>query len=167
MELCLGTVQLGKNYGINNKSGKPSENDSFKILDYAIQNGIRCFDTAPAYEDAERILGDFIAKTKSKNVHLISKLRPDCFENGFENCKAVIERELKSTLQKLNVESLYGYILHRSSDIYHPEVTEALSEMKKQGLIQKYGVSIYEMGEGFESIKNNCTLVNGDCTPDF
>lgn len=159
MELCLGTVQLGKKYGINNKEGKPSENDSFRILDIAVQNGIRCFDTAPAYEDAERILGDFIAKTGNRDIRLVSKLRPGCFENGFDNCKTVIETELKSTLQKLHVDSLYGYILHNSADIYHPEVTEALADLQKQGLIQKYGVSIYEMEEGFESIKRNCTMV--------
>ena len=32
-KLILGTVQLGLNYGINNISGKPALEESFKILD--------------------------------------------------------------------------------------------------------------------------------------
>ena len=40
-ELCLGTVQFGMKYGINNTLGQPSEKDVFEMLDTAIENGIR------------------------------------------------------------------------------------------------------------------------------
>ena len=55
-DLCLGTVQFGMNYGINNTLGQPSEEDVFEMLDTAIKNGIHVFDTAKAYGTAEAVL---------------------------------------------------------------------------------------------------------------
>ena len=55
-KLVLGMVQLGLNYGINNRRGKPSKGESFSILDRAFEGGIRIFDTAAAYGNAEEIL---------------------------------------------------------------------------------------------------------------
>lgn len=48
MELCLGTVQLGMNYGIRGQK-QPSIDESMRILDYATHNGITSLDTANAY----------------------------------------------------------------------------------------------------------------------
>ena len=39
MQLCLGTVQFGMDYGIRNQK-KPNLQDAIKYLDYATQNGI-------------------------------------------------------------------------------------------------------------------------------
>ena len=39
-KIILGTVQLGLNYGINNKLGKPSEKAAFEILDTAQKSDI-------------------------------------------------------------------------------------------------------------------------------
>ena len=44
-KLCLGTVQLGMKYGINNALARqPTEEESFAILQTAIDEGIACFD---------------------------------------------------------------------------------------------------------------------------
>ena len=48
MELCLGTAQIGIPYGINNERSFSIQN-SFGILQIAIENNIRYFDTARAY----------------------------------------------------------------------------------------------------------------------
>lgn len=57
-KLCLGTVQFGLNYGINNFSGKPSKEAVFKMLDEALEQGITHIDTAVAYGDAESLLAN-------------------------------------------------------------------------------------------------------------
>ena len=57
-ELCLGTAQLGMNYGINNKVGKLQKESVFEILDIAIANNIRMWDTASIYGEAEELLGE-------------------------------------------------------------------------------------------------------------
>jgi aryl-alcohol dehydrogenase-like predicted oxidoreductase len=47
-KLCLGTVQFGLRYGINNQTGRPTREQVFAMLDLAVSQGILCFDTAAA-----------------------------------------------------------------------------------------------------------------------
>ena len=47
--LILGTVQFGLNYGIANKTGKPSKEQVEEILLNAFDSGINALDTANAY----------------------------------------------------------------------------------------------------------------------
>ena len=47
-DLCLGTVQFGMKYGINNRQGQPSMNDSVEMIKYAVDNGVKYIDTARA-----------------------------------------------------------------------------------------------------------------------
>ena len=46
-KLVLGTVQFGMDYGIANRSGQVSKEESDAILRLAWERGIRRFDTAP------------------------------------------------------------------------------------------------------------------------
>ena len=57
--LVLGTAQFGADYGIANESGRPSAHEVFKVLEYAWEQGVRRFDTAPEY-GSEALLGNFI-----------------------------------------------------------------------------------------------------------
>jgi aryl-alcohol dehydrogenase-like predicted oxidoreductase len=55
--LILGTAQLGLDYGVNNKQGKLTDAQAFKVLDAAQDNGFYGLDTSPLYGDSERIIG--------------------------------------------------------------------------------------------------------------
>ena len=83
-KLCLGTVQFGMKYGINNQLGRqPTMDESFSMLDYAISNGIGVIDTAAAYGEAEELLGSYLKKRQCKQeVKIISKLKPNIIDNG-------------------------------------------------------------------------------------
>ena len=48
-KIILGTVQFGFDYGINNNTGKPNQNEVKSIFDYAYNNNINFLDTAEAY----------------------------------------------------------------------------------------------------------------------
>jgi aryl-alcohol dehydrogenase-like predicted oxidoreductase len=52
----LGTVQFGSRYGVTNKLGKPSRKECEKIIETAIDAGIKYYDTAAYYGDADLIL---------------------------------------------------------------------------------------------------------------
>ncbi len=54
-KLTLGIVQLGMEYGIANKSGKPDMEKALEILQTAINKGINSFDTANAYGNSEEV----------------------------------------------------------------------------------------------------------------
>ena len=65
MELCLGTVQFGMDYGIRGQK-QPSVEQAVEMLDYATQNGINTIDTANAYGTAEDVVGTFLQKHSTK-----------------------------------------------------------------------------------------------------
>lgn len=153
-KLCLGTVQFGMNYGVNNQIGRqPTWNESFEMLDYALENSIDTIDTARAYGEAELILGEYFKNRKDKknNINVISKLRPNVIDEGVDIKKVVME-ECKNTLLRLNLEKLNGYLLHTPEYVYNDEIVSVLCELKKQRYVDNIGVSIYDLKEGIVAI---------------
>lgn len=148
-ELCLGTVQFGMKYGVNNQIGRqPAWEESFEMLDYAIDHGIDTIDTASAYGEAEQLLGSYFKKcTRRNEIKVISKLRPNVIEPGVQ-VKKTIQAECRDSLQKLGLERLNGYLLHTPEYIYNEDVLGALLQLKKDGYVENIGVSIYDLKEG-------------------
>lgn len=144
-KLTLGTVQFGLNYGVNNFKGKPTREKSLEMLDLAFQKGIRIFDTAYAYGDAEEILGEF-NKTRgfSTEIKIITKLKPNIISESKEKTYDIISRNLDESLKKLNRDYVDGYLFHTPSCIYDKKAIETLIELKNKGLVKNIGVSIYE-----------------------
>ena len=146
-KLCLGTVQLGMEYGINNAlSRQPTEKESFAILQTAIDEGIACFDTASAYGSAEEILGRFAIKKFP--VKVISKLRANVRPEG-----ASVVAEIQMSLNRIGLTKLYGYMLHRAEDFYLPGMLHGLQLAKEKGLIERIGVSVYEPQDALAAVK--------------
>lgn len=138
-QLCLGTVQLGMNYGIKNVLGRrPTYTESFAVLDAALEAGIRSFDTARVYGMAEEVLGCY-GLAQEENVRIISKLRPD-----LPNDAGAVLHEVKESLYRLKAQKLTCLMLHRASDMDRSAIMEALCRAKELGLTSAIGVSVYE-----------------------
>lgn len=153
-DLCLGTVQFGMNYGINNTLGQPSEEDVFEMLDTAIKNGIHVFDTARAYGTAEAVLGHYFEARKNRDsIEVISKLRPNVIRENETDVYGVIRREFEESLKRLHTDHLERYLLHTPEYIYQPQVLEGLRRLKEEKLVGHIGVSIYGLQEGYAALK--------------
>ena len=138
-KLILGTVQLGIPYGINNKLGQPSAERAFEILSSAHDNGIKFLDTAAAYGDSERIIGDYHKRT-DKRFSVITKFH---VKSG-----VAIQDQVDEALQRLDKKDLDVLQLHSYQDlIEYPQVLGILSDLKDKGLIGKIGVSLYTNSE--------------------
>ena len=147
-KLVLGTAQFGLKYGINNKTGKLSKPRVHEILKYAYDKGIKYFDVANAYGNAEEILGEFIEKNKLKNkISIISKLKPNILDGYKGKLGKLIEGQINLSLSRLKIDSLKGYLLHTPEYIYNNEVIRILKKIKKKGLIKNFGVSTYNEKE--------------------
>lgn len=156
-DLCLGTVQFGMKYGVNNFSGQPLLKDSFEMLDIAIKNGITTIDTARAYGTAEIILGQYFENRKNQDkVKVISKLCPNVVEADEKDIYSIIRRELEESLKRIRVSKLDGYLLHTPEYVHNPEIVSALVRLKQEGLVEHIGVSIYEIGDGYTAIDTGC-----------
>src|SRR5688500_5343857 len=71
--LTLGTVQLGLDYGIANRDGRPGEAEAEAILETAITGGITTLDTARAYGEAEAVIGRWLAHVQCTPVSIVTK----------------------------------------------------------------------------------------------
>lgn len=136
MKLCLGTVQLGLKYGINNQiKRQPTSYEGYQILRTAKKNGIEYLDTASAYGNAEKLIGES-GILSNDTIHVITKL-DSRIHSGF------IE-EVKKSLARLEQEHIDGLLLHDASNYYDKFQLTELLKIKKQGLAKHIGVSIYE-----------------------
>ena len=152
VEYCIGTAQFGMDYGIANLSGRPKQDDIDKIMQYATKNNIRYFDTAQSYGKSETVIGEAISKlSKINKIRIISKLSPDLQENSPES----IVDSVKSSINKLNIKSLYALLAHRVEAIKSETFLAAIRILKKDGLVIKTGVSVYTPEDALRVIKNN------------
>lgn len=155
-ELCLGTVQFGMKYGINNQIGRqPTWEESFQMLDTALENNINIIDTARAYGEAELILGEYFKNRKLKidKIKIVSKLRPNIIELGEKDIYSVVRKEFEDSLSRLKITKLYGYLLHTPEYIYNKKIVESLYQLKKENLVEYIGVSIYDIKEGYAALE--------------
>ena len=156
MELCLGTVQFGMDYGVFNTPKKDIDY-CIKCMDYATQNGIHAIDTATAYGIAEEITGQFLAKKtiEREKLWISTKFLPNILDDYAEkDYRRVIKENLEKSLKVLHLEYIDAYFLHSSRYAFRPDILEALSYVQKEGLAKKVGVSVYYPGEAmacFES----------------
>jgi aryl-alcohol dehydrogenase-like predicted oxidoreductase len=136
-KIGLGSVQFGIPYGVSNKDGQTSSEEVTKILIYANKSGITYIDTASAYGNAEEVLGF----NDLNNFKIISKFMPQEENNS-------ISFQLKTSLEKLNVDALYGYLAHRPLSLLdNPKQWEELLILKQQNKIKKIGFSLNEPSE--------------------
>lgn len=157
-KLVLGTVQFGLEYGINNSLGKPSKEESLVMLEYAFKKGIRVFDTAYAYGNAEEILGEFLeAHNFDENIKIITKLQPNIIadSDGEEKVYKIISANLKESLARLKRTYVDGYLLHTPQYLRNDKVMNALSQLKNDGLVKHIGVSIYEEADALYATELN------------
>lgn len=149
MNLRLGTVQFGMDYGINNQK-KPSVEQSIAMLDYATQNGILNLDTAFAYGCAESVVGQFLKKKTipREKLNISSKLVPNVMDEiAPENYEKKILELIKGQLKTLNTDYLDVYLYHSARYVHNEALLSALQVAKKEGLAKKVGVSVYEPEE--------------------
>lgn len=156
MNLRLGTVQFGLDYGINNQK-KPSVADSIAMLDYATQNGISNLDTAFAYGTAEHVVGEFLKKKtiQREKLNISSKLVPNIMDEvAPEHYEAKVIELIKGQLKTLNTDYLDVYLYHSARYVHNEALLAALQVAKKEGLAKKVGVSVYEPEEVRAGLSN-------------
>jgi len=144
VKLALGTAQFGLDYGIANQQGQIPSVEVKNILAKAKSGGLDTLDTAISYGNSEACLGE----VGVSDWKVISKLPaiPDECGDIFE----WVSDSVNDSLQRLNVNNLYGLLLHRPQQLLElngEELFNALEKVKKSGLIQKIGVSIYDPSE--------------------
>ena len=138
--------------------GKTDEQESFRIIDHAINEGVNFIDTADVYagNESERILGKALAgEGKRDNIILATKFN---FANPADrNARGLSRRHVinacDASLKRLNTEWIDLYQMHRcSSAIPIDETLRALDDLVKAGKIRYIGGSMFPAWRIVESL---------------
>ena len=143
MMFVLGTAQIGMEYGIANRTRTPDLEMVVDIVRTAWEGGISYFDTAQAYGASEELLGNALRIVGiNKKAKVITKISP----NLEKATTTTLIESVRSSIDKLKVDGLFGLMLHRGSWLkdWESRYSPAFNEMKKEGLIKNTGVSVYE-----------------------
>jgi aryl-alcohol dehydrogenase-like predicted oxidoreductase len=142
--LALGTVQLGLSYGVANRQGQVSREEGARIVHRARVAGLDTLDTAIAYGESERRLGEIGVD----GWRVITKL--PAVPADTSDVPAWVERSVTGSLARLGTSRLAGLLLHRSRDLLTPfgdALWTSMLELQRRGLVARVGVSVYDPEE--------------------
>jgi aryl-alcohol dehydrogenase-like predicted oxidoreductase len=132
-------------YGIANKSGMARPETVSAILGSAQEAGVTVLDTAWAYGDSERVLGE--QEAVAAGFQVVTKTRP---LKGMGKTPAesadFVEEAFHDSLSKLGATSVYGLLVHHADDLLGlsgDALWERLQRLRAEGLAEKIGCSLY------------------------
>lgn len=157
-EVSLGTWQLGSKWG-----EEFNEKVALETLEAAYEANINCFDTADIYQDglSEEVIGKFI-KSKKDKIYVVTKcgrkLNPHVAE-GY-NKENIIEF-VEASLKNMDVDVLDLVLLHcPPTDVfYKKDVFDVLDQLKADGKIKHYGVSVERIEEAIKALDYDISAV--------
>ncbi|WP_135852255.1 aldo/keto reductase [Halorussus salinus] len=149
--ICLGCLGFG-----NGKEWMLDADESREIIDRAIELGINFFDTANVYSDggSEEILGDALADYDRDRFVVGTKVFGDMDEsnpNARGLSRKAIEQELDNSLDRLGMDTIDLYQIHRWDDEAPIEETlRTLDDAVRRGDVRYVGASTtlaYQLAE--------------------
>jgi len=124
-----------------------SEREAMTLMDAAWALGITHFDTADAYGGgrSEAAIGRWMASRGLEPLLTTKTYNPMSAGADHGLAPARIERQLRSSLERLGVERVDLYLAHECDpDVPPAESLGALDEMQARGEIRGYGVSNFD-----------------------
>ncbi len=150
-KMTLGTAQLGLEYGIANTEGKPDENKAFRIIESALENGVNCLDTAAAYGDSEKVIGNYFRNSgkNREDIFIVTKFKVGNIK--LSDVETVMMKSVENSLKSLDSDYLDILLIHDAQEfsVYGSNMVKVLEKLLKGGVIKKAGASCY----GFMEIR--------------
>ncbi len=143
--ICMGAMSFGDRAG--GQEWLIGEDEAFPIVKHALALGINFFDTANVYNGgrSEEILGEALRKYASRDEYVLAtkvwgRVRPG--PNGAGLSRAAIMSEIDKSLQRLKMDYVDLYILHRwDYDVPIEETMEAMNDVVRAGKARYIGSS--------------------------
>lgn len=141
-KIAIGSAAFGMDYGISNSAGMVSEDEIGRILACGLSKGSELIDTARAYGVSEMKLGRVVeTQMYPKIVTKFPSLKNEAVE---------LLTLVNTSLDCLQTSRVYGLLAHNSVDLTGDSgkhVRDQLEELREDGVIEKYGVSVYSPEE--------------------
>lgn len=138
------------------KNGKIDVPAAQEMVDFALKNGIRYFDTAYGYHEgeSESFFGETLTKYPRDSYYLATKL-PVWMADSLEDCEKIFENQMKKT----RADYFDFYLLHsldkeKFQKVQEYGAYEMLLQKKKEGKIRHLGFSFHDTADVLEEILN-------------
>ncbi|MFW6174453.1 MAG: aldo/keto reductase [Chloroflexota bacterium] len=149
-ELCLGCMMFG---------GRTEPEDSYRIIDRALDEGINFLDTANVYNAgrSEEVTGEALKRNgKRDRVILATKVNgamdPDD-PNARSNSRFHIMQAVEASLRRLQTDHIDLYQFHRPSrHIAIDESLRAMDDLVRQGKVRYIGTSNFGSWQTVEAL---------------
>ena len=116
-------------------------------LQQALELGVGCFDVAPAYGTAEKLLGEALARWRGPRPVVSTKVgripARDPHEGVFDYSPAGMRDSLQRSLATLGLPAVDLLFLHEPNEVppaERPRVVEALRQLQADGLTRRLGL---------------------------
>jgi aryl-alcohol dehydrogenase-like predicted oxidoreductase len=149
--IIIGTAQLGENYGVANNNKNFNIKNRIEFLNFAYNNGFINYDTAYAYKNSHKIIGEWLQE-KHITPNIYTKL-PLLNNSNFEKILSIFTASLK----QLNVKRIEGLLLHNPNDWHSNDIKPFVDYVLKNKLIKYFGLSVYSANDIF--IDNNIKII--------
>ena len=142
----LGCVTFGREI---------TEDESIRLLDVAVENGINLFNTSYYYSDgiSEKIIGKFFKiKKNRKDITIVSKIHGDLSKKTIEKC-------IHESLIRMNTDHIDYYGVTHDPNTNLDEILEVMDRFQKEGKILRvacnnYDLSILKSSKKIQEINN-------------
>jgi aryl-alcohol dehydrogenase-like predicted oxidoreductase len=145
--LALGTAQLGVDYGVANRGGRPPGDEVDRILGTALDLGIEYVDTAAAYGDAEVAIGRFLRAARPSDRLRVGTKTPR-FASGLS--ATALARALAESIDRSRVrlgrDVIDDLLIHAAENLreYGQALVDLLVDHQAAGRVGRIGISIYD-----------------------
>ncbi|RMF85762.1 MAG: aldo/keto reductase, partial [Nitrospinota bacterium] len=136
--------------------GPIDDREALKAVARAVELGCNFFDTADIYGHghSEKLLGTAL-RGKRQGVYIATKAGWDFYHGPVRQnfTPAYLRFALEKSLKRLKTDYIDLYQLHNPPGSLPDEVYETLEELKAEGKIRFYGLSIHTVDEGLSAIR--------------
>lgn len=141
-KFIIGTASFANQYGLrHNTAVVRNRHQADSIARTALELGVKSLDTAPSYGSAESLIGS----SEMRHLGAFSKFSSKKVGSAPEE----IYHSVVASLARLRKSALLGLTFHRSTDLLGnaSNCCEAIMQLKTDGLIESWGVSVYDPEE--------------------
>ncbi len=133
-EIALGCMRISE----------MDDSAASKLISTAIDNGINFFDHADIYGGgkSEEVFAKAVKSLGIKRKDMLIQSKAGIRDGFFDFSKDHIVGSVEKILQRLNIDYLDSFLLHRPDTLVEPEeVAEAFNNLHKSGKVRHFGVS--------------------------
>jgi aryl-alcohol dehydrogenase-like predicted oxidoreductase len=159
--LALGTANWAGTYGAPGREATVDEATARSLAEAFLSAGHDLVDTAPAYGDAEEMVGAVLNGT----ARVVSKVPAQVMQAG-QSAPTMAVEGLRQSLKRVRVERFAGVLLHDpTAGTGDPELARAVVDaVRASGIAPRVGVSVYEPAEAYAAVERlGADLVQVPC----